>query len=46
MRPCGIRLGKRGIRHEQGVSKAGIQTRTTMIQIAWLWITSPARSQP
>ena len=28
-----------GIRHEQGVSKAGNpRLRTTMIQIAWLWI--------
>jgi transposase len=32
-----------GIRHEQGVSKAGNpRLRTTMIQIAWLWI----RHQP
>ncbi len=32
-----------GIRHEQGVSKAGNpRVRTTMIQIAWLWI----RHQP
>jgi transposase len=32
-----------GIRHEQGVSKAGNPTlRTTMIQLAWLWI----RHQP
>src|SRR6202166_1023159 len=32
-----------GIRHEQGVSKAGnTRLRTTMIQIAWLWI----RHQP
>lgn len=28
-----------GIRHEQGVSKAGnSRLRTTMIQVAWLWI--------
>ncbi len=28
-----------GIRHEQGVSKAGYpRLRTTMIQVAWLWI--------
>jgi transposase len=32
-----------GIRHEQGVSKAGnSRLRTTMIQLAWLWI----RHQP
>src|SRR5207237_4591934 len=32
-----------GIRHEQGVSKAGNpRLRTTMIQLAWLWI----RHQP
>jgi transposase len=32
-----------GIRHEQGVSKAGNpRVRTTMIQLAWLWI----RHQP
>src|SRR6202048_3020964 len=32
-----------GIRHEQGVSKAGNpRVRTTMIQFAWLWI----RHQP
>lgn len=32
-----------GIRHEQGVSKAGNpRLRTTMIQVAWLWI----RHQP
>ena len=32
-----------GVRHEQGVSKAGNpRLRTTMIQIAWLWI----RHQP
>jgi transposase len=32
-----------GIRHEQGVSKAGnSRLRTTMIQVAWLWI----RHQP
>jgi Transposase and inactivated derivatives len=32
-----------GIRHEQGVSKAGnARLRTTMIQVAWLWI----RHQP
>lgn len=32
-----------GIRHEQGVSKAGNpRVRTTMIQVAWLWI----RHQP
>jgi transposase len=32
-----------GIRHEQGVSKAGNpKVRTTMIQLAWLWI----RHQP
>ena len=32
-----------GLRHEQGVSKAGnARLRTTMIQIAWLWI----RHQP
>ena len=32
-----------GIRHEQGVSKAGNpRLRTTLIQIAWLWI----RHQP
>ena len=32
-----------GIRHEQGVSKAGNpRLRTTMVQIAWLWI----RHQP
>ena len=32
-----------GIRHEQGVSKAGnARVRTTMIQLAWLWI----RHQP
>ena len=32
-----------GIRHEQGVSKAGnARLRTTMIQLAWLW----TRHQP
>jgi transposase len=32
-----------GIRHEQGVSKAGNpRLRTTMIQVSWLWI----RHQP
>jgi transposase len=34
-----------GIRHEQGVSKAGnCRLRTTMIQIAWLWIRHQPRS--
>jgi len=34
-----------GIRHEQGVSKAGnSRLRTTMIQIAWLWIRHQPRS--
>ena len=34
-----------GIRHEQGVSKAGNpRLRTTMIQIAWLWIRHQPRS--
>ena len=35
-----------GIRHEQGVSKAGNpRLRTTMIQLAWLWIRH-SRSRP
>jgi transposase len=34
-----------GIRHEQGVSKAGNpRLRTTMIQVAWLWIRHQPRS--
>jgi transposase len=34
-----------GIRHEQGVSKAGNpRLRTTMIQIAWLWVRHQPRS--
>lgn len=34
-----------GIRHEQGVSKAGNpRLRTTMIQLAWLWIRHQPRS--
>jgi transposase len=34
-----------GIRHEQGVSKAGnSRLRTTMIQLAWLWIRHQPRS--
>ncbi len=34
-----------GIRHEQGVSKAGnSRLRTTMIQVAWLWIRHQPRS--
>jgi transposase len=34
-----------GIRHEQGVSKAGNpRLRTTMIQLAWLWIRHQSQS--
>ena len=35
-----------GIRHEQGVSKAGNpRLRTTMIQLAWLWIRHQPQSE-
>src|ERR1700722_9264095 len=35
------------VAHEQGVSKAGNpRLRTTMIQLAWLWVTAPFDTDP